>query len=130
MRYAAGVTIPANTTEADPHEETLDLCYGRIREVSILFPAGHAGTTHLQIFYQTHQIFPTTPGESFTGDDTVHSFPENLEIHEVPHEVMLRGWNDSTENAHTIYVMLSVLLEEITTPVISAPVALPEGMIL
>ena len=128
MRYSASVEIPASTTEAIPHEEYLDICFGTISQVFVLFPPGHAGLTHLQIFYQTRQIFPSTPGESFTGDDTQYEFSERWPITEAPHEVLLRAWNEDTENAHTIIVELSVLAPEVTvTTVIRSP-TLPEGM--
>jgi hypothetical protein len=128
MRYSASVTIPANTTESDPHEEYLDVCFGTISQVFVLFPPGHAGLTHLQVFYQTRQIFPSTPGESFTGDDTQHVFEERQPILEVPHRLLLRAWNSDTTYEHTIYVGISVLAPEILMPVVIQSPALPEGM--
>lgn len=128
MRYTASVTIPANTTEAEPHEEHLSLCFGTISQVFVLFPPGHAGLTHLQIFYQTRQLFPTTPGEAFTGDDTQYAFSERWPILEVPHELLLRAWNEDTEHAHTIIVELSVLAPEMLIPVAVQSPQLPEGM--
>jgi len=129
MRYSASVTIEIGKTEDDPHEEYLDVCFGHITQVSILFPPGHAGLTHLQIFHQTRQIFPSTPGESFVGDDTQHVFAERWPIFEAPHRLMLRAWNDDTENPHTIYVDISVLVPEILMPVIVQSPMLPEGMV-
>jgi len=128
MRYTASVTIPADTSEADPHEECLGICFGTISQVFVLFPPGHAGLTHLQIFYQTRQIFPTTPGESFSGDDTQYIFSEKWPVFEAPHELLLRAWNEDTEYEHTIYVQLSVLVPELLVPVVIQSPALPEGM--
>jgi hypothetical protein len=128
MRYSASVSIPASTTEAEPHEETLKVCFGTISQVFVLFPPGHAGLTHLQIFYQTRQIFPTTAGESFTGDDTQYVFSERWPIFEAPHELLLRAWNDDDTHEHTIYVELSVLAPEVLVPVVIQSPALPEGM--
>jgi len=128
MRYSMGVTIQTDETEDNPHEEMLGLCFGTINQVSILFPPGHAGLTHLQIFYQTRQIFPTTPGESFVGDDTQHVFEERWPILEVPHELLLRAWSVDAEYEHTIYVSISVLAPEMLVPVVIQSPALPEGM--
>jgi len=130
MRYSASVEVPASTTEADPHEEYLELCSGTISQVFVLFPPGHAGLTHIQVFYQTRQIFPSTPGEAFTGDDTQYVFSERWPIFEAPHEVLLRAWNEDTENTHTIIVELSVLAPEIyISTAVRSPI-LPEGMFL
>lgn len=128
MRYSASVTIEVGETEDNPHEEYLGLCFGTISQVFVLFPPGHAGLTHLQVLYQTRQIFPTTPGESFTGDDTQYEFEERWPIFEAPHELLLRAWNEDTEHPHTIHVGLSVLAPEILVPVVAGRVALPEGM--
>jgi len=128
MRYAATLTIPANTTEDDPHEKTVDLCYGQIKQVFVLFPPGHGGLTHLQVFYQTRQIFPTTPGESFTGGDTTYEFDENWPIYEPPLAVTLRAWNLDDTYEHSIIVQLLLLPLEIMMPVVVMPPQLPEGM--
>lgn len=128
MRYSASVEIPANTTEADPYEEYLETCFGTINQVFVLFPPGHAGLTHLQVFYQTRQIFPTTPGESFSGDDTQYEFSESWPVFEAPHELLLRAWNEDTEHEHTVYVELSVLAPELLIPVVIQAPSLPEGM--
>lgn len=106
------------------------MCFGTISQVFVLFPPGHAGLTHLQIFYQTRQIFPSTPGESFTGDDTQYVFDERWPIFETPHELLLRAWNEDTEHEHTIIVELSVLAPEVLVPVMIRGPALPEGMFL
>lgn len=129
MRYAASVTIPANTTESDPYEETLGVCFGTIGQVFVLFPPGHAGLTSLQVFYQTRQIFPTTPGESFVGDDTQYTFAERWPIFEPPFELLLRGWNTDDTYDHTIYFEVSMLVPEVLIPVIIQPPGLPEGFV-
>jgi len=127
MRYSASVTIPANTTESDPHEEYLEVCFGTISQVFVLFPPGCAGLAHLQIFYQTRQIFPTTPGGSFTGDDTQYEFSERWPIYESPHELLLRAWNTDDTYEHTIIAEVSVLAPEILVPVVIQAPTLPEG---
>ncbi len=51
MRYRGALTIAAGQTQADPALYELGVCAGIITEVEILFPAGHSGLTHLQIWY-------------------------------------------------------------------------------
>lgn len=114
--------------EAEPHEEVLEVCFGTISQVFVLFPPGHAGLTHLQILYQTRQIFPTSPGEAFVGDDTQYEFSERWPIFESPHELLLRVWNDDDTYDHTVYVELSVLAPEVLVPVVIQSPRLPEGM--
>ncbi len=108
MRYRASLTIPAGQTWEDPAWTVLDLEYGYISEVEILFPAGHAGLTYVQIYYQSRQIFPLTPGEAFRGDDHVIQFDEEFPIMEVPHEVEIIGWAPNSTLDHTVFVDISM----------------------
>lgn len=128
MRYACSLTIPANTLESEPYEETLGLPYGSIKQVFVLHPSGSIGLAHLQVFYQTRQIIPATPGESFVGNGTVRSFPDNIPIHEPPYGVVIRGWNLDDTYAHTVYVELTVLPEVVYVPTIIQAPMLPEGL--
>lgn len=128
MRYRTALTIPAGTTEGDPAWTILDLAYGYITEVELLFPAGHAGLTYVQIYYQSRQVFPLTPGEAFRGDDHVIQFDEKFPIDEVPHEMMIVGWAPSATLNHTVYVDITV---EAPLPVYVGGfeyIPLPEGM--
>lgn len=128
MRYACSLTIPANTLQSAPVEESLDLPFGRIKQVFVLHPAGSVGLAHVQVFYQTRQIIPATPGESFVGNKTVRDFPDNIPIHEPPFAITIRGWNLDETYEHTIYVELTVLPEVVYVPVIMSSPTLPEGL--
>jgi len=128
MRYRGSLLIKPTDTEADPAAAAIELCYGTITEIEVMFPAGHAGVTRLQIWYQERQIFPTTPGEAFRGDDHVIAFDEAWEIHEVPHRVELRGWSIDAEYNHRVFVDIS--MKELPPERLEALafVPLPEGM--
>lgn len=128
MRYRGELTIPANTPESSAVTGTVCLCYGLIRQVFILFPAGHAGLTHLQVCYHERQIFPTTPGQSFTGDDVAIEFSEQQPIFEEPFEIMLRAWNLDESYEHTIHCECYVERPQIYTPVVIASPVLPVGV--
>jgi hypothetical protein len=130
MRYRGSLTIPAGTAETDPATSTIEVAAGTITEVEILFPAGHAGLTYLAIWYQERQIFPTTPGQAFRGDDHVIEMPERRVIREVPLRLELRGWSPDATLDHTVYV--DVTVEEMAasvTATLPVTVALPEGFV-
>lgn len=128
MDYDHTLTIPANTAEADAIEEILECCHGTVRAVFILVPPGHAGLAHLQIYRQTHQVWPTTIGQSFVGDDTIYHFEDNFPIHEAPYQVTLRGWNDDDTHEHSFYVKLIMPPPAFLVPVVMVPPTLPEGV--
>lgn len=129
MRYRTALEIGIGQTEAAPASVVLDLEYGYITEVEILFPAGHAGLTYIQIYHQSRLIFPLTSGQAFRGDDLVVQFDERFPILEVPYSVQVVGWAPDSTLVHTVYVGISVAapvgvgaMEEVFVP-------LPEGMI-
>ena len=127
MRYRGALTIAAGQTQADPALYELGVCAGIITEVEILFPAGHSGLTYLQIWYLGRQIFPTSEGATFQGDDNVIEFSEQWVIFEVPHILTLHGWGPEAELAHTIFVEISIQPFSIERGLGSVPVALPKG---
>ena len=129
MRYRQGLTIPAGTVQSDPEVVELEVAPGIITEVEINFPAGHSGLTYVQIYYQERQIFPTTPGIAFRGDDTLISFSESWAILEVPHILEIRGWSPSAIYDHTVFVDITISEDLYTGEFSSRMVELPEGFI-
>lgn len=127
MRYRTALTIAAGQTQADPAWVDLDVEYGYITEVELLFPAGHAGLTFVQIYHQSRQIFPLTPGEAFRGDDHVVQFDEKFPILEVPYTVRVKGWAPDATLAHTVFVDVSVEAQLAAGPAEEVFVPLPEG---
>ncbi len=128
MRYRGSLTVPANTLAASPVSATVGLTYGRIEQVSILFPAGPSGLVNLIVLYHERQIFPTSPEQTFIGDDHLITFPESFPIHDLPFDVVLVGWSPGSTLSHAVYVDFSVEPEvEIATAYKSA-VALPGGI--
>jgi len=127
MRYRGSLTIAAGQTQRDPALADLSICAGIITEVEVHFPAGHSGLTYLQIWYLGRQIFPTSEGATFRGDDNVIQFGEQWVIKEVPHRLVLHGWAPDAELDHTIFVEVSVQPFEVELGLGSVPVGLPEG---
>jgi len=127
MRYRGSLIIGAGQTRTDPALADLSICAGIITEVEVHFPAGHGGLTYLQIWYLGRQIFPTSEGATFRGDDNVIQFTEQWVIKEVPHRLVLHGWAPDAELDHTIFVEVSVQPFEVEPGLGSVPVGLPEG---
>lgn len=128
MRYRTSLEIGVGQTEADPASVVLDLEYGEITEVEVLFPAGHAGLTYIQIYHQSRLIFPLTPGQAFQGDDLVVQFDEQFPILEVPYSVQIVGWAPNSTLVHTVYVGISVSVPLGAGLIEDRFVPLPEGM--
>ena len=128
MRYRTSLEIGAGTKMSDPAWTVLNLEYGYITEVEVMFPAGHAGLTYVQIYHQSRLIFPLTPGQAFRGDDHTITMSSRFPILEVPHAVFVVGWAPDATLDHTVFVDMTM---EAPPPVFVGGfeyVPLPEGM--
>ena len=104
MWYRGRVTIPANTAKSEYAFANVGICPGQITRFYRLFAPGCSGMVHLQVFHQTRQIFPTTPGESYIGDGSEILGDATIEVDEAPYILQLRGWSPDTAYPHTVAV--------------------------
>jgi len=109
-------TIPANTPRESPLEREIDLAPGVIHRVIITIPPGHAGLTHLQIFQGGHQVYPTSIGEDFSGDQSTYDFRDWYELEGAPFSMRLVGWNTDDTFQHTFIVGIGILPKWVLLP--------------
>jgi len=109
MIYQSALTLPAQTTEDAPVREEFTIPRGTINRLSILFPDGCAGLAHIIISHNEKQIWPTTPGRSFTGNNTYADFEESYDLPDAWNTIRVVGWNEDDSYPHVINVWLLVL---------------------
>ena len=109
MIYRFGITTEYTYKEINKKTTVLKLGEGIIHQIDIVFPAGLAGTTHMQITRGLHQVWPTNPDEDFAGDNDKISFHEHYELDEEPYQLEVHTWNTSTEHDHLIIVRIGLL---------------------
>lgn len=98
------MTVPADKSASDYATGEVEICRGVIRRFYRMFPDGCAGMVHLQVYHQTRQIFPTTPGQSYIGDGSEILGDSSVEIDEPEYVLELRGWSPGTVYPHVLYV--------------------------
>lgn len=128
MRYFGSVTVPADTSAANPATAEVEVCFGTIAEFYRLIPPGCAGMVRLQVFHQTRQIFPTTPGESYIGDGSEVLGLAGVVVDEPPTILELRAWSPGSTYQHVIYCEFYIARPYILTYTPLEPVSLPEGL--
>lgn len=111
MDYWGALTIPISTPANAPKRGTVVVGPGKVQQVWVFFPPGHAGKTHLRVLRYEHQVWPTNLGGWYLGDNTIITFPESFILEGFPFEFILEGYNTSTINEHTVYVRFTVLPE-------------------
>lgn len=104
MWYRGSIIVPASTARAAPVAVELEVSQGTISLFYRLFPKGCAGQVSLQVFSQTRQVLPTTPGQAYVGDGSEVLGDASIELDEPPYVLELRAWSPGTTYEHTIYV--------------------------
>lgn len=125
MWYRGSVTVTANTLESAKATAEVEVCPGVITRFYRLFPPGCTGLVHLQVFYQTRQIFPTTPGESYLGNGSEILGDASITLDEPEYVLELRAWSPGTSYQHIVYCEFYVARSVVRVPIPLARPAVP-----
>jgi len=102
MIYGGTILTPANTLPAAPMVTVWPISAGMIYVLKLYFPPGSSGLLHAQIFDASYQAFPTTIGQSFSGDNIQFSFDETYDKNNPPWELRVVTWNTDTDYDHEL----------------------------
>jgi len=128
MWYRSSITIPASTSNVAPVTVETEVSQGTISLFYRLFPKGCAGQVRLQVFYQTRQVLPATPGQSYLGDGSEVLGDSSIVLDEPPYILSLRGWSPGTTYDHTIHVEFYIEKTQVLMPVPLESRAFPVGL--
>ena len=106
MIYGGTILTPMNTPATAPLKSIFYCTAGMIYVVKIYFPPGSSGLLHAQICDADFQIFPTTIGQSFSGDNLSLSFDETYDKNNPPYELIIKSWNIDTDYDHELSVYI------------------------
>lgn len=108
MDFAAYISTPANTLEADPLVTSIKLTRGRLTGGFLYFPSGPSGTLHVIARIGIHQLAPFNTGQNFCLDDCVIPLSLGIDILEPPFEVDVLTWNTSTLYSHACTISFAL----------------------
>jgi len=126
MWYRGSLTVPADTLESAKVVVDVPVCKGQITKFYRLFPPGCTGQVHLQVYYQTRQIFPSTSGESYIGDGSEILGDATMLLDEPEYVLELRGWSPGTSYDHIVYCEFYIARPVLAVPVPLVRPTLPE----
>lgn len=109
MFYDFALTVTADTKEATPVTEELDLCYGIIHRVEVGFPAGCHGMVKIKIFRNEHQAFPTNPDGYLAADKYTIGIDESFDLTVEPFKLKVVGYSPDTIFDHAITIRIGIL---------------------
>jgi hypothetical protein len=108
MFFVWDILIEADTTEAKPLIEWLELGKGIVTHVDIKFPAGCHGMVKVRLFQEALQLVPLTEDEWVTGDDEAVPTETYCELLDKPFKLKIVACSPDTDYDHTITVRLEI----------------------
>jgi len=117
LSFAWDIIVPADTAEASPKEQTLQITYGVITRVDVHFPQGCHSLVKVRLTKgKLFGILPTNPDEWITGDGATVSYRMNKLIDDKPYELDFTACSPNTSYQHRITIRIEMLPEEVATP--------------
>ncbi len=95
------LSVPKNTSIANPAVFSLELPRGEVERLWIETPKGCAGLVGIQIWRYSWQLFPRPGSEWYVSDNSTVSFRFREILDDQPFNVAIRAYNlDAIEDHH------------------------------
>jgi len=111
--YTIDITVPADTQQTSPKEETVEIREEVVVSVECHFPPGCRGMVYTACYYGEEQIFPRPHGSYLHGDGETIRWQEYYELPEKPCILTIRAWSPGTSYDHTITWRINALPKNI-----------------
>lgn len=108
MLFDFDLTVPAQTTQADPVVTLARLTRGKLTQIRVLFPPGPATLVHVVIRHNLHQLMPANMEGDINFDDAVVTSPLDYDLVDPPYEIQMIGWSPDAVYSHIITVQFDV----------------------
>ncbi len=113
MIYAASITTPANTQADSPLLTRLKVTGGLVYQFELDMHFGAAGKLYAAVWDGSYQVWPSSPGEFFHGDNLHVSFPDTYLKNVAPYEFTVYTYNLSSDYSHEVQVRIGLVDEEV-----------------
>ena len=115
MEYEFALTVPAATAAATPFTSDLKLARGIIRKATVHFPAGSQYLVHVQVYSQSHQIYPLEEDRDLAYEDYTWETTVPYPLATEPYRLKVKAWSPSCDYAHVIRVGIHLEPEAVPT---------------
>lgn len=114
--YHAVLTVPSNTPQDSPAQDSLVVEGDILEKVTIQIPSGHAGLTGIRIKYGIKQIIPKEEDTWIKGDNVVLVLYPLYELPEFYCRLIVEGYNNDDTYNHSFYITFETKYEEEAKP--------------
>ena len=109
MIYTATVTSVKDTASTSPDKTVLQVSRGLIYKIDVYFPPGSAGLMGVKIMDSIYQMYPSTPGTWFVGDNNTISFDDVYLKESGPYVFDIYHYNTDDTNSHSVIIRIGML---------------------
>lgn len=113
MIYVANITTLKDTEKTGPKKTTIHVTKGLVYKVEFYFPSGSAGLMGVAIFDGLYQVWPSSVGEFFIGEDQVISFDDMYLKEAEPFEFQAYTYNTDDTYPHEVSVRIGLVSKEV-----------------
>lgn len=114
MFFEFNITVPANTPQSAPMQQTFPIVKGTINLAAVFIPPGSNGLAHLKVLWGLHQLFPSNQDGDFSASGTQLAWPEEINVDEDPAQLTLVAWNVDDTYDHTIHFSVALAPAQIS----------------
>lgn len=113
MIYTANITTPVNTPQTSLKTTRITATKGLVYKVEFYFPAGSAGLMGVAVFDGLYQVWPSSVGEFFVGEDTEIDFDDLYLMESAPFEFQVYTYNTDDTHPHMVAVRIGLVSAEV-----------------
>lgn len=113
MIYTANITTLEKGSKDELKKTTINVTKGLVYKVEFLFPSGSAGLMGVAVFDGLFQVWPSSVGEFFVGEDHVISFDDLYLKESEPFEFQVYTYNEDQTYPHAVSVHIGLVSKEV-----------------
>lgn len=111
--YVANISTPKDTAKTTLKKTSIRVTKGLVYKVEFYFPSGSAGLMGVAVFDGLFQVWPSTVGEFFLGEDHVVSFDDLYLKERAPFQFQCYTYNTDDTYEHAVSVRIGFVSKEV-----------------
>lgn len=113
MRYNYELSVPANTSERSPVRQECKLTHGVLTQLSLMYAPEGNGMLSSRLLLGGFQLVPLNPEGVIRAAWPPRDWDDHHELYAEPYTIILEAWNDDDTFAHTIYLALTLMSQDV-----------------
>lgn len=113
MIYTANITTEIDKFKTKLKKTVLHVTKGLVYKVEFYFPSGSAGLMGVAVFDGLYQVWPSSVGEFFIGEDHVVSFDDLYLKESAPYKFQIYTYNIDDVHGHFVSVRIGLVSSEV-----------------